>query len=163
MKPLVLTSKKTALQAVLVPVLISLLLSSCIAYKEPEFKTVKNITIAKFDQKEIELQADAVLFNPNTFSLTLTEIDLALSVNDIEVNNIKQLRSSKVKANSDFEVPLSIKFPTEKLYDNFFTALQYMTSNKKVGVKYNGVIKMKAAGIKFNVPIDYTGELKLSK
>ncbi|WP_020530684.1 LEA type 2 family protein [Flexithrix dorotheae] len=146
----------------IVPFVILTLATSCFNYEDPEFKYVKNIVLTKFDGDEIEIQADAVLYNPNKVAITLTEIDLAVEVNEIKVNRVHQLKKTKVKGKKDFVVPISISFPTEKLFSNFLTAITYATSNKKVEVKYNGMIKFKTAGLTFKVPVDYVGALQLT-
>ncbi|MEM1135617.1 MAG: LEA type 2 family protein [Bacteroidota bacterium] len=136
-----------------------LLVNSCKVYEDPEFRSVENLSIKKFSTDEIILTADAVLYNPNRVSITLNEIDLNISVNNIEVNHFKQTSSSKINGRKEFKVPVEISFPAKKVFDNLLTTLSILQNKKELEVKYKGLVRFKAVGINFKVPVDYSGKI----
>jgi LEA14-like dessication related protein len=136
-----------------------LLLNSCKVYEDPEFRSIENLTIKKFSKSEIILTADAILYNPNRVSITLNEIDLNITVNNIEVNHFKQTSSSKINGKKEFTLPVEISFPTKKIFDNLLSTIALLQNKKELEVKYEGQVQFKAVGINFKVPVDYSGKI----
>jgi LEA14-like dessication related protein len=136
-------------------------LSSCLSFKEPEFRDIRNIRVTKFTGQEIEIQAEAVLFNPNKVSFTMTELDLGVEVMGVAIDRIQHKEKVVMKANKEFTYPLTISFSSSKIFNNFFSALSYAASNRKIDVKYDGHARLRSTGIGFKVPIDYKGQIKL--
>jgi|GEM_PF-964070 len=142
-------------------VILTLLLSvnACKVYEDPEFRSIENLTIKKFSKKEVIITADAILYNPNRVSITLNEIDLNISVNNIEVNHFKQTSSSKINGRKEFKLPVEISFPTQKIFDNLLSTIAILQNKKELEVKYEGQVRFKAVGINFKVPVDYEGKI----
>lgn len=134
-------------------------ITSCKVYEDPEFRDIENLSIKKFGKNEIVVTADAILYNPNRVSITLNEIDLNISVNNIEVNHFKQTQSSKINGRKEFRLPVEISFPTKKIFDNLLSTLAILQNKQELEIKYEGQVRFKAIGINFKVPVDYEGKI----
>ncbi len=134
-------------------------INSCKVYEDPEFRDIENLAIKKFSKDEIVVTADAVLYNPNRVSITLNEIDLNISVNNVEVNHFKQTKSSKINGRKEFRLPVEISVPTKKIFDNLLSTLAVLQNKKELEIKYEGQVRFKAIGINFKVPVDYEGTI----
>ena len=134
---------------------------SCNKPKQPEFVSIKSLQVQEMTDQKVTLAGEAVLHNPNGFSVTVKEIDINVTVNEKAVGKVNQIGDIKVPAKEDFVVPLVIDFAPKDVYDNLLSGLMSVITKGKLDVYYQGSIRMKAAGITFNVPIDHTDEVKL--
>jgi len=137
------------------------LVSACNKPKQPEFVSIKSLEIQEMTDDKVTLAGEAILHNPNGFSVTVKEIDINVTVNEKAVGKVNQIGDIKVPAREDFEVPLVIDFAPRDVYNNLLSGLMAVITKGKLEVYYQGSIKMKAAGITFNVPIDYKDQVKL--
>ncbi len=142
-------------------VFLSLLVIGCSKPKQPEFVKIKSLDIQEFTDTKVTVAGEAVLNNPNKFSVTVKEIDVSVTINDKAVGKVNQIGDIKVPANSEFDVPLVIDFAPKDVYDNLLSGLMSFIAKGELEVHYEGVIKMKAAGITFKVPIDHRDDVKI--
>ena len=136
-------------------------LGACNKPKQPEFVSIKSLEVREMTDSKVTLAGEAVLHNPNGFSVTVKEIDIDVTVNEKTVGKVNQIGDIKVPAKEDFVVPLVIDFAPKDVYNNLLSGLMAVITKGELEVYYQGSIKMKAAGITFNVPIDHQDEVKL--
>ena len=133
---------------------------ACSRPKEPELVRIKSLTVQEFTDKNVVLEAEAILLNPNSIGVTVKEIDVSVTVDEKAVGKVNQTGEIKVPAKSEFEVPLVIEFAPQDVYDNLLSGLISFIGKGEIPVHYQGHIKMKAAGINFKVPIDHKDQVK---
>ncbi len=133
--------------------------SSC-KIQEPQFKQVNNLRINSAGS-DMMIEGDAVFYNPNNLSLTLKEVNLVVSLGQDQLGTIVQTMEKEIEAKSEFSVPLSLKFPKQKilglLIGGFFGGL----ANKDIEIGYKGFAKANKYGVNFKVPIDSKQKIKL--
>jgi len=142
----------------LLPVVLAL---SCARPEEPEFIRMKNLQVNEFTEKEVNISGAAILYNPNSFPITVKEIDVAVRVNDQAVGKAKQIGDVKVPAKAEFEVPLNATFAPEEVYDNLLSGLIGYIMKGEFDVYYQGYIRIKVSGVVFKVPVDHKAKVKL--
>ena len=144
--------------------LISIFLLSCSGPKEPEFKRVENVLPIKKSKLEYTLTADIIMNNPNPIGAKLMKTDLDILVNNVEVGKAKQRLYTKIDANSEFSIPVSCNFSAKDLLKNQGNSIEGILNaiaDNKVDLQYKGTVRLKIAGMEFDVPVNYEQEVKL--
>lgn len=146
-------------------ILLTPLFWSCEKPQEPKFKTVEDLNIIKFTNEEVVLEGKAVIHNPNAFSIEVISTEMDVKVNDVEVGKVEQNERTEVSGNSDFRVPLVVRFPPEKVVNDkgLLGGVLNAIFKKKVNVYYKGTITVSAIGIPIDVPVEAEKEVKLKK
>lgn len=140
---------------------ILLLTVGCSTPEQPEFVRIKNLKVQEFTEEDINLTGAAVLFNPNSYSITVKEIDVFVRVNDQAVGKVNQVGEVKVPANSEFEIPLNVRFAPQEVFDNLLSGLISYIMKGEFEVHYKGFIRIKVSGWVFKVPLDHTASVKI--
>ena len=138
-----------------------LLAVACSKPAQPEFVRVKNLKVQEFTEQDINLIGTAVLFNPNSYSITVKEIDVFVKINDQAVGKVNQVGEVKVPANSEFEIPLNVRFAPQEVFDNLLSGLISYIMKGEFEVHYKGFIRIKVSGLVFKVPLDHTARVKI--
>jgi LEA14-like dessication related protein len=127
----------------------------------PEFKSINNISVVLEGLSRARLTAEALLYNPNKNAITLKDVDLNVWLEGSKVAGIKREYNMEIPRESDFTVPLEVDVDLADLDLSLLdTALGLMGTQGKE-VKYLGKIRLKAYGIVFSVPVDYTDRLRI--
>ena len=143
---------------------ISVFLFSCSGPQEPEFERVENIKHVQKGKLEYTLTADIIMSNPNSISAKLMKTDLDILVNEIKVGKANQRLYTEVGANSEFTIPVTCNFSAAEILkdqNNSIGSLLNVLLDKKVDLQYVGSVRLKLAGLEFDVPVDYKQEIKL--
>lgn len=138
------------------------LIIACSKPEKPEFRTVKDLKVGKITMSEIEVTGVAVMYNPNNVSLNVDNIDLDVFVDEKQVGKIQQTNLTEVPAKSEFNLPLSIKFPPSKIANSLLDAASILTKSE-YKVKYKGKVTVKVLGIGIDVPLEKEEIVVLNK
>lgn len=138
-------------------------LSACnIVYEEPTFERLENLKVSYGEQDDVTIKVDAVFFNPNKIGAVLSDVDVAVEVNAVQLGNCKQRLQSAVPKNAHFTVPLTFNFPIKNLYKNGgLGKLLSIITKQSFELNYKGYVKIKVAGIQFNINLDERKTIKL--
>lgn len=127
------------------------------------FKNMTDVRVTDITNKNITLEANAILNNPNVAGVNLVGTDVVVTVEGTEVGRAVQTAESvEIPALSDFAVPLSTKFPLKKLSKGGIlgTALSVLTKNK-IEVEYTGKVTVRIMDVDFDIPVDHKQEIPL--
>ncbi|MEN7549880.1 LEA type 2 family protein [Rapidithrix thailandica] len=136
-------------------------LYSCKSFEQPEFKGIENVSLLDLEQDEMQLEADAIMYNPNGIAATVKEIYLKVYIGENEVASMTEEMNVKAPSKENFAIPVKIRFAKKKIYNNIMEGLISILSSKKVNLNYQGHIKVKALGVTWKVPMRQKQELKL--
>lgn len=141
------------------------LLWACEKPQDPQFKTVEDLQVVEFNDQEVVLEGKAVIHNPNAFSIEVIATKLDVKVNEVAVGQVEQNERTEVSGNSDFRVPLVVRFPPSKVFEDkgLFGGVVNAIFKKKVDVHYKGTITVSALGLPIDIPIEADKEVKLKK
>ena len=134
----------------------------CNIKEKPEFIGIENIGISKASLDTIHLKANAIFKNGNDLGGTLLTDEIKVFVDSTYVATVSS-KAFKVPPRDEFTVPLLVKFPTSKLFQEgngglFGTILKQVLNNKVV-VNFKGDLTYKLAGFSFDYPIDHSEEI----
>jgi len=141
--------------------LISLLagLSSCQSLKEPEFRNVETIRLARVKRGEPILLMDVRYYNPNKTRLKLKEASGEAWLDGNFLGSFKMDSLVHIPGQGEFSLPVSLQVDMSKLLQNSLSAFL----SKEVTVKIDGKAKVGKGIIFINYPISYEGKQNLEK
>lgn len=137
---------------------IMVLLSSCSSpYEEVVFVEIKDAQLENVLGNQLDIVATCVLYNPNSVGLNLREANVDVYVSGKKIATVNQLKDVVMPANSEFEFPVrtSVKLTdlnTKQGTGILGAALQFLVS-QKVGVMYQGTIRLGKGAVNFSVPV----------
>lgn len=141
--------------------IIILQLSSC-TFKEVEFKKIESFKLLNTDNKGATVELYIVLKNPNKMSITVSDVDMDVKVNQTNVGKIKLTEKVKIAANSEKANRFVVKAGYADMAVGGFSSLLSIIMSKKVNITCSGNIKAKAMGVSKTMPVDFKGEVPLS-
>jgi hypothetical protein len=143
---------RTPLPAIIfVGFLFSFLLTSCRDPKDLEFREFKNLTVENIGFTGANLNVDAVLYNPNNFSLELKRTDFDIFVDSTLLGHSMQDLQVKVPKRQEFQIPLKVELDMKNLLKNGLATF----INKQVLIRVIGKVKVGKAGVFKTFDIDY--------
>jgi len=147
--------------------LLSLLFfSACNISAEPEFRKIDNIYPSKVTLSIIEIDANAVFYNPNDIGCIVKDVDITVFVNGISAGKAKQSQAISIDSKGEFSVPLKTTFTPFQLLNNKLDILNGSINkllNNKMKVQYLGNVTLEKLGLSYTFEIDKTEEIKLQK
>ena len=144
--------------------LIISLLASCSGPKYPEFRGIANPKILSLSMKNVVVETDIIMNNPNGFEIEMTGMDVNIYANDVLVGHTNQTKSSMIGANKNFNVPISFDFSPKKVLNlGNLGGLLNAIGNKVVDLKYEGSVSVKVANKIIAIPFTYEDKLPLKK
>ena len=125
------------------------------------FERITNVSILGSEGDFINMDADAILFNPNSASGQVQSIELDVYFKDNQIAEIEELSKVKVPANGEFKVPLRLKLNKQKIQSNWLETLAGIISSRSLDLHFKGHIKLKIHGFRRNIPVDYVHSVTL--
>jgi LEA14-like dessication related protein len=91
---------------------LSILISSCVSYKDIEVKDVTNIKINKVSTGGAEIQAALAVNNPNKFNIKIKKIEADIILNNQNLGKINLIKKVTLKKNTDgiYDFTINTKF-----------------------------------------------------
>ena len=137
------------------------------APQSPRVEQIKNVRFKKITPPpgmKLTLQADAVVVNPNPFSLEISSLQADVYIDGNRTNEIAQNLSRTMPANEKFDLPLEfeIAIKDKTLLKDLSDFVTGAWKKRAITIKCEGTIFLKAANMDFGVPFQYEEEHKLS-
>ena len=140
-------------------IFLAFILSSCINYKDLEFKGISNLSFSRQDGcNPICVYID--IFNPNSFNIKLQSGSGKAEINSKALGNLKLKKRTKLKSNQTSTVQLKISSSGDQLLKTIFNSLEFILG-KKVDFKLTGKIKAKVYGIPKSVSFNETRQISM--
>jgi LEA14-like dessication related protein len=139
------------LRTLLFLALISVIITSCQAPKELEYRDVRKLELKQLGFNESKLNFELVYFNPNKFGLDLKKVESDVYLDNIYLGKFQLDTLMRIPRNSEFILPSSININMQNLMKN---AVQLMFK-KDILVKAKGNVKIGKGGIFKTLPFTY--------
>ena len=135
-------------------ILILIAAFSCKKVEAPLYESVDEIEIIDRSSNSVTITANVNFYNPNNYRITLKNADIDVLLNDKPITNFTREYNLKIEKNEHFTVPVEIRFSMADLNTNVISSAINALLGKKQVLSYKGNIKIKAYGIRINVPVD---------
>jgi LEA14-like dessication related protein len=141
----------------LICLLLTLFMGSCLPEKDIELRQIKSVVGDITD--EPTLKADVIFFNPNPQKGILKRIEADVYVEGKKAARVDQQVKIKVPANGEFTIPIEIKINLKE--QGVMNTLLSLIGAKKIKVRYKGHVKVIYRGLPVRVPIDREEEVRI--
>lgn len=128
-----------------------IILPSCHAPKDLEFREFKNLKVENLGFSNANLSLDLVYYNPNNFGLQLSNTDFDIYIDSTLLGHSLQDIQVAIPKREVFTVPLKVDLDMKNLLKNGITAF----FNKEVKVKILGKVKVGKAGVYKSFNVNY--------
>ncbi len=139
---------------------------SCSVSTEPEFKKIQNIYPKTVSATLIEIDSEAVFYNPNNIGCIVKNVDIEVFVNGIAAGNARQKQDISINSKGEFIVPLVAKFTPLQLLNSKIDILNGGINkllNNEAEIQYKGNVTLEKLGLSYTFDIDKTEKLDLAK
>jgi len=144
-------------------IICALCLHSCSGPTAPEFVRLSDTVVELGAGNDIDIQANVVYRNPNSFGATLVGYDIAISLEDIPISKIKEEPGIPIPPMEEFSIPVRTSIKTDELkqYESRISELLRNAIFSKLKVHYKGSVTFSLSGMRLKVPVDLTDDVSL--
>ena len=137
---------------------ISIIISSCKAPKELEYREVRKMELKQLGFNQSAINFELVYFNPNKFGLDLKKVESDVYLDNIYLGKFQLDTLMRIPKNSEFVLPSTIYIDMQNLMKN---AAQLMFK-KEILIKAKGNVKIGKGGIFKTLPFTYEGRQEVN-
>jgi LEA14-like dessication related protein len=149
---------------ILVPVIVFSIAAciSCSSIKPVELKRVESVKILNSSSEGIDMEVNMVISNPNFLKFTITEGDLNIVLNKVDMGKAALQNKVTIPAHSEVSQKFVIRVGySNALLGGFASLLSLFKSNMAtIGIK--GTVRARSLGISRVFPIDETTKIPFS-
>ena len=133
---------------------------SCKAPEHPPvFKAVENVRVSKLSTQGVHLTAQVKFYNPNDTGVRLTAISIDMIVDGKTLAHADQSSKLKIKAKSDFYVPLDVNIDLKQI--NTISSIFGILSGRSLDATFTGHLKLSKGGVAAKIPVNFNQRIKL--
>ena len=134
--------------------IVSMILLSCRAMKEPEYRSIENFRLNKIGLSQATLSLDMRYMNPNNKKIKLKKANGDVFVNDNYLGQFSMDSLIRLPRLSDFTIPVIVELDM----NNFLKTSITILSNPIVTLKLNGTVRAGRGMFYMNYPFNYEGQ-----
>ncbi|MCC6252082.1 MAG: LEA type 2 family protein [Bacteroidia bacterium] len=152
---------KKWLPKILALLVILINLSSC-TFKDIEFKKIESFKLLKTEKNSATAELYILLRNPNKTSITVTGLDMNVTINQTNIGKVKLQEKVKLKGNSEEAHRFVIKANYGDLAVGGFSSILSMVFSKKINIKGSGQVKARVMGVSKTLPVEINNDVPIS-
>ncbi len=139
-----------------------ILVCSCTINKKPTFLRLGEVKLVAISADSLKVRTTALFKNENDVGGKISTDNIEVFVEDKSVAKVKS-DEFKVPANEEFEIPLDVAIPYNKVFDKGLLGglLNTVLNKNKVKLRFKGDINYKVLGFSSSYSVDKVKELKL--
>lgn len=143
--------------------LISLLVTlSCSSLKPVELKKVESVKILTTSSEGVDLELNLIISNPNFLKLKITDGDLNLVLNKIDMGKAQLKNAVSLPAHSEVSHKFIVHVGVSNALLGGLASLLSLFKSNTATVTMKGTIKAKSLGISHTFPVDETTRIPFS-
>jgi len=132
--------------------LLTIGLTSCVTFKEPEFKSMDGYTFDGIEGNKVKFTVKATVYNPNFYALKVkpSKVNVYADEQLYGVLNLEKTQKMKRKKDTKLEVPFRLD-----MEDGAMMGMMLLMRKDKVKVKVDGKVKGGVYFISKKFPVSY--------
>jgi LEA14-like dessication related protein len=115
-----------------------LLLSSCVSFKNPEFKSMDGYTFEGIEGNQVKFTVKATVYNPNFYTLKVKPSKLDVYAENQLYGTLNLTKTQKMKRKKDTKLEVPLRFD---MADGAMMGMMMLIRKDKVNVKLDGKVK----------------------
>jgi len=138
--------------------LLIIVVTSCRAPKDLEYRDFKNLRVNQLGFASSTIKVDLIYYNPNNFGLQLKETNLDIYLDSNFLGHSAQEYQITIPRRAEFILPFEVNVDMKNMLKNALSTIL----NKDVWVKVTGTVRLGKANIFKTFPVHYEGLQKFS-
>ena len=134
-------------------------MTSCRTLKEPEYRSIENLSIQNLGAEGSVLSFEMKFFNPNNSGVKLKRAEADVHLNDNFLGHFRVDSLLHMKRKADFLLPVKLKIDLKTMLNMSMLLLQ----NQPVVFKFDGKAKLGKSFFYRTYPIHYENEHAISE
>ena len=135
-----------------------IVMTSCRAPKDLEYRDFKNLSVQKLGFASSTIKLELIYYNPNNFGLQLKNTDLDIFIDSSYLGHSAQEYQITIPKRSEFTLPFQVEVDMKNMLKNALSTL----ISKEVWIKVTGTVRLGKANIFKTFPVNYEGSQKFS-
>ena len=115
-----------------------LLLSSCVSFKNPEFKSMDGYTFDGIEGNQVKFTVKATVYNPNFYTLKVKPSKVNVYADNQLYGILNLTKTQKMKRKKDTKLEVPIRFD---MADGAMMGIMLLMRKDKVNLKLDGKVK----------------------
>lgn len=135
------------------------------AFKDAEFRQIRDVEIMNFSKNLIRIKADAVVANPNPVGMTVSTTDIDVMIEGKHEARVQKMADFTIPANGEFDLPIIFEFsPRDVFKQDILGSALSIIGNKKIDAHFTGTMLVNVGDLtKVPVAIDERYEIPLKR
>lgn len=136
--------------------------SSCSLFKPVQVKKIEAVRVIKNSERGMELEVSLVLQNPNFMKISITQGELALWLNKVDMGAIKLNDKVILPAYSEIHQKFTVQLDLSNALLGGISTLMSVLQNNSATLHIKGNVRAKALFISREFPVDESAHIPLS-
>ena len=129
-----------------------LLLSSCISFKNPEFKSMDGYTFDGIEGNQVKFTVKATVYNPNFYTLKVKPSKVNVYADNQLYGTLNLTKIQKMKRKKDTKLEVPMRFD---MADGAMMGMMLLMRKDKVNLKLDGKVKGGVYFFSKKFPVNY--------
>lgn len=139
--------------------IVAVLISSC-TYEEVTLNDIRNFRIENVENRQIYFSFDARIVNPNAFALKISDSDLQMEINGVDMGQLYLSEAVKIPAGNDEFVPVRASVLTAGSSQGIVSILLGSVLSRAVDVRLKGEVKGGLIVYSKRIPVDHSERIE---
>ena len=135
-----------------------IMFSGC-SYKDVEYRSIEGVGIEKWDGDLVQIAINVKVFNPNNYTIKITDADLKATFNNNDLGNVRLVNTIKLDANAETVQKVVCEVSSQKILAQ--VPMAFLTGNSKL--RLTGDLKTKVFLFSKRIPVDIAQDIDLSQ
>jgi LEA14-like dessication related protein len=129
-----------------------LLLSSCVSFKNPEFKSMDGYTFDGIEGNQVKFTVKATVYNPNFYTLKVKPSKVNVYADNQLYGILNLTKTQKMKRKKDTKLEVPMRFD---MADGAMMGMMLLMRKDKVNLKLDGKVKGGVYFFSKKFPVNY--------
>ncbi|HRH63963.1 MAG TPA: LEA type 2 family protein [Bacteroidia bacterium] len=131
-------------------------------FKPVQVKKIEAVRVIKNSGKGMELEVSLILQNPNFMNISITQGELALWLNKVDMGAIQLNDKVILPANSEIQQKFTVQLDLSNALLGGISTLMSVLKNNSATLHIKGNVKAKALFISREFPVDESAQIPLT-
>lgn len=147
------------MKKILFTILTITLLSSCVKYKDIQYKAFEGVGLEKMDGSDMIVGVNLKIMNPNNYPINIDGKDLKASFNGKALSDVGIINTVHLDANKETSQKILIKIPKQTLMT---LAPMALFGGGKIKLDINGDVKARVFLFSKKFPVNFSQNVNIS-
>ena len=116
-------------------------LASCNLYQDVELLDVADVRLSEFGMSGVGAELDLVINNPNNYAVNLTDTDVKVWINDMELGQVRLAEKLKLEKKQEGRYVMRVHSNKEDLSPMFLSGMLSLLFSAEAKFKAQGFVK----------------------